>query len=372
MLASNPMVSVQPETLRVIEVDPQTDIRWEQFVAGQEGALIYHHPAWLLTLERTFGHKPMSLACIDDRDGFRGVLPLFRRRGLFTGGRLESLPHTPDAGPLAVDRAATAVLLQAATQLSRSGSNGALRIKTASEGLAELVDGMTSEPWEMAYRLELPDPSEELRFGNSRNHARIRWAINKAQKLGVRVRAAESEAELRNWHRLYVDTMRFHGAPPRPYRFFKTAWQLLHPLGLMRLLLAEQHEAGRRQLLAGSIFLTFGDTVVYAFNGRRRDALSLRPNDAIQWQSIHDAWSEGFHYYDFGEVVRDNLGLAEFKGKWGAEPATLYRYSYPGSSPTESRLLDEDGIVPRLAGTIWRRLPSQATALLGDIMFSHF
>jgi len=371
-VASNPLVSVQPETLQVLEVDPQTDPRWEQFVASQEGALIYHHPAWLLVLEQTFGHKPMSLACTDARGNFRGILPLFRRHGLFTGGRLESLPHTPVAGPLSLDHSATVALLQAAAQLAKEQPKGTLRLKTSSADLDRLVDGMASERWEMIYGLELPDRSEEPRFGNSRNHARIKWAINKANKLGVRVRAAESETELRNWHRLYVDTMRFHATPPRPYRFFRICWDLLQPRGMMRLLLAEWHEAGRTELLAGSIFLMFGQTVFYAFNGRRRDTLSLRPNDAIQWQSIHDAWRESFHHYDFGEVEMDNLGLAEFKGKWGAEPATLYRYNYPGSVAMEPRLLSEDGIVRRLADGAWRRLSSRATALLGDIMFSHF
>src|SRR5262249_56274015 len=105
---------------------------------------------------------------------------------------------------------------------------------------------------------------------------------------------AETERDLRAWYGLYVDTMRWHVVPPRPYRFFEVAWQLLRPRGLLRLLLAEQHEARQSRLLAGSIFLMFGQTVFYAFNGRRREDLSLEPNDAIQWQAIHDAFRRGF------------------------------------------------------------------------------
>ena len=92
--------------------------------------------------------------------------------------------------------------------------------------------------------LQLPGRSEELRFGNSRNHSAIKRAVNKAARMGVEVRQAESEDQLRAWYALYLDTMRWHAVPPRPYRFFKNCWELLRPHGLMRLLLAEQHEAG--------------------------------------------------------------------------------------------------------------------------------
>src|SRR5207249_10001549 len=97
-----------------------------------------------------------------------------------------------------------------------------------------------------------------------RNHGRITWAVNKAAKAGVRVRDAETDDELRSWYRLYLETMREKAVPPRPYRFFKTMWDVLRPQAMLRLLLAEQQ--GR--LLAGSIFLCYGSTVCYAFTGR--------------------------------------------------------------------------------------------------------
>ncbi len=67
--------------------------------------------------------------------------------------------------------------------------------------------------------------------------------------------------------------------PPRPYRFFDVAWKRLHPLGFLRLLLARQSVAGRSRLLAGSLFLMFGQTVFYSFTGWRREDMSLRLPD---------------------------------------------------------------------------------------------
>ena len=87
-------------------------------------------------------------------------------------------------------------------------------------------------------------------------------------------------------------------------------------------------------MLAGSIVLGFGRTAFYAFNGRLRSALALRPNEVLQWEAIHDACRRGFERYDLGEVTGGNEGLAEFKRKWGADEVQMHRYYHP---PPETR-----------------------------------
>ena len=356
---------------RVVEVDPQWDPRWEAFVASHPDGLIYHHPAWLQVLERAYGHKPIPLA-YEDADGqLQAVLPLFRTRGLLTGRGLSSLPHTPVAGPLSRDDRALTAVVRAAIERVHREPGARLQLKLPSAALDGLVEDVVGVPWEETYVLELPEQPAELRFGNSRNHGRIKWAINKATKLGVEVRPAETQDDLRAWYELYLDTMRWHVIPPRPYRFFEAVWELLRPRGLMRLLLAEQHEAGQSRLLAGSLFLMFGQTVFYAFNGRRRGDLALRPNDVIQWQAIHDAHQGGFRRYDFGEVEENQQGLAEFKGKWGAEPKRLCRYYYPAPRGLETSVVKSDGSARRLANAAWRRLPLKVTAQLGDWIYRY-
>jgi Acetyltransferase (GNAT) domain len=356
---------------RIIAVDPQTDPRWEAFVAAHPDGLIYHHPRWLQVIEKAYGGKLIAFACENADGQLRGVLPLFHTRGLLTGYRVSSLPHTPVAGPLALDDESTAALAGEAVKWVQAKRGARLQLKVAQAGLDKLVDNVVGLPWEETYALELPTRPQDLHFGNSRNHARIKWAINKAAKLGVQVRDAATEGELCSWYKLYLDTMRSHAVPPRPYRFFKVAWELLSPHGEIRLLLAEQHQGGQSKLLAGSIFLMFGHTVVYAFNGRRREALSLRPNDVIQWQAIRDACKDGFRHYDFGEVEESNQGLAEFKGKWGAEPRRLYRYYCPAPHELETGILQPNSVARQCANALWRRLPLKATAVLGDWLYSH-
>jgi hypothetical protein len=68
-------------TLRVVEVDPQSDPRWEALMTALPSALIYHHPAWLQVIEEACGYKPVNLACEDTNGQLRGILPLFYKRG---------------------------------------------------------------------------------------------------------------------------------------------------------------------------------------------------------------------------------------------------------------------------------------------------
>ena len=218
--------------------------------------------------------------------------------------------------------------MRAAIERAQRVPDSRLELKMLAPDLNGLVEGLIGTPWRLTYRLTLcPDPAD-LRLGSARNHGRIRWAVNKAARLGVRVRQAETEVDLLDWYRLYLETMRSHQVPPRSYRFFRSIWRYLLPRGWMRLLLAEQRQVKERRPLAGSIFLLFGCTIFYAFNGRHRVDLPLRPNDAIHWQAIQDACHSGFRTYDFGGGGKPS-GIGEFKHKWGAEPQRLYRYYYP-------------------------------------------
>lgn len=350
---------------RVVTCDPAADRRWDRFVQGQGDATVYQTSAWFGLVAHAYSsYRPAAMLCEDDRGQVTGVLPLVEKRGLLGGRRLSSLPHTPFAGPLAVDSVSRSALVHAA--MERARTTGAwLQLKTSAADLSQDVPALVRTPWEETYVLDLPEDVSALRFGDSRNHSRIRWAVNKSQRCGVVVRPAEGEADLRAWYRLYLETMRWHVVPPRPLGFFLALHRRLAGDGTATLLLAEQRVGGRTTLLAGSLFLRSHGTVTYAFNGRRAAVLSLRPNDAIHWHAIHEAVSAGMRRYDFGEVDAANTGLAEFKSKWGATPRPLHRYHYPASREPESGVLRTDGPVRGGVDRCWRRLPLPATAALG-------
>ena len=368
------------QNLRVAETNPQTDPRWESFVVQHPNWSIYHHPLWLEALEREYSQKGVYFVCENTAGQVLAILPMLYTRGLpfgvgkpQSGRRLSSLPRTPVAGPLSIDSRATVALLQKAVQRVSGDPGVLLQIKTQGSELDGLIDGLVRTPWRRSYFLHLPTSSEgPFRINNSESRASVKRAINKAERLGVYARPAETEAELSTWYRLYLETMRRNVVPPRPYRFFAALWELLRPRGMMRLLLAEQERKGQRRIIAGSIFLMFGRTVSYAFNGSRLQDLSLRPNDLIHWQAINEACRSGFRLFDFGEVPEGADDLARFKRKWGAEPVRLHRYYYPGPRDLDGSSV-ESGEYPQLINrTAWSRLPLAATAWLGDRIYAYF
>jgi CelD/BcsL family acetyltransferase involved in cellulose biosynthesis len=363
-----------PGRLRVVEVDPLHDARWERFVFKHPDGLIYHHPAWLGILEQEFGQRSIGLACIDDTGELQGILPLAWTRGLpfitmaRTGRRLSSLPRTPVAGPLSLHHRATAALIEAAIDHAREIPGARLELKPPpTPGPLNMLGDLTRVPWGKAFVLELPSHFEDLVMGTSRNRARISWAVRKASRLGVTVRRAETRADLLLWYQLYLETMRSHSLPPRPLRLFDAIWAELGVRGLMQLLLAVRG----RDIVAGSLYLMFGATVFYAFNGCRRSELALRPNDVIQWHAIRDSCREGYRFYDLGEVSHGNRGLADFKSKWGATARQMYRYYHPrpAHAETDGGWSEADTSAPRIVEAAWRRLPLAVTAAVGSRVY---
>ena len=309
-------------SLRVIEVDPQTDSRWEAFVASVPAipSPVYH-PAWLKA-EDVYGFKPVHLACEDASGQFVGILPFFYRRAWRNRRKFV----TVFTGPLASDEHAMAALIQAAIERTRAEPGAQLHLKVMSNTFDGLVEGVVGVPVYKTYILALPERPNLPRL----NYA-IKRAINKATRLGVQVRQAQTEGELRSWYELYVQTMRKLAVMPNSYRYYKIAWQQLYSKGMLRLLLAEQIVEGQKRLLAGILILLDGQTASFASAGWREEDQALRPNDILHWQAIQDACTEGFRWYDFGDVELENQGLARYKSKWGTEAKMVYDYSYPAS-----------------------------------------
>ncbi len=391
--------ALQPSSqLRVFPMDFKADARWEAFVNSHPDALIYHHPDWLSALEREYEQKCVGLGCEDGNGELRAILPLFYTRGLplklvrnATGRRLSSLPRTPVAGPLALDQVAAEEIIRHAVRLAQEQKGVQLEIKTFMERL-DSVDEIACVPWRPTYVEELPTAVEgepwqrfwegvrlprtcgsckgcrRLRFGNAKQQHRVNWAVNKAIKLGLEVRAADSESDLSQWYGLYLKTMRHNGIPPRSYRFFLSLWSSMHAAGRLQLLIAEQDVGGQKRMVAGSILLNFGQTAFYAFTGCAPEDFCLHPHDIIQIESIRAACKAGFRWYDFGEVAEDHEALVQFKTKWGSEPKPLFRYYYPPIRQNETG--GASTTVARLRRRVWQKLPLKITEKLGDLVYA--
>lgn len=378
------MIIEQPEKVTTFTVStlPENseneNALWDEFVNGHSDAAVYHLSVWLNILQQESSQKILRLVCKDEDGKIVGIFPLQYTKGFPFGlggipgiKRLSSLPRTPIGGPLAIDENITALLVQKAVDIAKEDEKRYLQIKTFSPQLKTGSDHLYKFLWREIYITEIPEYPEEIRFGDSRNHAAIKRAMKKALKNDVNFREADNIDELKDWYPLYSDTMRFHVTPARSYSFFKNIWEQMKQKGLMSLVLAELEANGSKQIIAGSVLFKFNDTVTYAFNGSSRKHFDLRPNDLLHWQAIHDAQKMGFKYYDLGEVSKDHLSLAAYKKKWASSINELYHYYYPKPQGLENEEELDAGTSGNLKQKIWQTLPLKVTEIIGDKTYKY-
>ena len=361
--------------LKVVAAGTNMDLKWEEFLTSHPEATVYHHPLWLKVIEEESRQEVLKLICTNDENEIVGIFPLQKTKGFPFGlggvpgsKRLSSLPRTPIGGPLTTNKFAATKLIEKAINVVSENQDQLLQIKSYSTELDKNSELLNKHFWREIYLKEIPPHPEEIRFGNSRNHAAIKRAVNKAARSGVKYRLAETEADLKQWYPLYLDTMRFHTTPARSFKFYANLWKYLRPKGLMSLVLAELEDGKNKIMIAGSVLFYYNGIVTYAFNGSSRSHLEYRPNDVLHMQAIVDAQKDGYKEYDLGEVSKDHAGLAAYKKKWGSKVLQLYHYYYPNPPQLEEESLDVE-TASGLKSKIWKALPLNLTAKIGEIVY---
>lgn len=356
-------------------VDFRTDRRVIPFLSKHPCALIYHHPAWLNALQEESGQQCQMLCCESSDGLIQGLMPIAYTRGLpfnianhQTRRRISSLPRTPFVGPISTSPEATRLMLIAAIERA-AAENVQLQIKMDSALPQGVHENLVCTEWRPTYVLSLPESADQLTFRDAKNRHRVKWGINKAAKLGLSVRCAETLFDLENWYVLYLASMRRNFVPPRAFKFFVSLWRELKETGLFTLLLAERATDNGNTLAAGSIFLMTGKTVSYAFTGALTEQLSTHANDIILWNAIQKACGDGYRFFDFGEVPEEHPELVRFKTKWGAVPKQLYRHYCPylGSSHNGRKHHWPRKFLARA----WQHVPLSATARVGVWIYSY-
>ena len=258
------------QSFTVKEANTDFDEKWIEFISRNSQATIYHHPLWLKVIENETGQKVLKLICTDNDDNILGLFPLQYTKGFPFGlggipgtRRLASLPRTPVGGPLTLDSKTTRLLIRKATEIISNESDFLLQIKSFDPDINDGVNSLHKYFWREIYIKEIPDYPEEIRYGKSKNHAKIKWAVNKAEQNNVTHRIAQSEDDLKKWYLLYLDTMRIHTTPARSYSFFKNIWEFLRPEGLMKLQIAELEEKGKNTLIAGSVLFFYNKSTTF-------------------------------------------------------------------------------------------------------------
>ncbi|MGH3718873.1 MAG: GNAT family N-acetyltransferase [Pseudonocardiaceae bacterium] len=316
-----------------VRTDPRSDPRWRLLALGPSGS-VFTSPPWINAVCATYGFIPAGAIRLDEdghpRAGLAWV-PISDMRG----DRVSSLPFSDRAEPLTdnqVDwKALVDGVITAAAPLTLRCFADAVPVGDPRfEQIAEAA-------W---HGTPLNGGVEGVRQRLSQ-HARRNIAIS--ERDGVRVEAHTGRDAVHRFHGLHVALRkRKYRLLAQPVELFDHIWDAFTRDDAIVTMLAHVGD----ELIAGAIFLTWGDTLYYKFGASLHDHLALRPNDAIFWAGIRWGVQRGARVVDWGLSDLDQPGLIAYKRKWAT---------------------DQRRIVTLRAGGEHARGDSQAGAMLGEL-----
>lgn len=309
----------------VTTISPISDKRWDDFVIKHPASTIFHHSVWARVLRDRYQYEPMYYVVEDDRSNITAAAPIFPIRTRLIGNKLLCLPCSEYCYPLA-NSSESLVPLMTVLKAEVDSSKASFIEFRGWNGLATPDElGLTEYPRYLRHVTVLDEDTEKLRAELDRQHYHLKRNLKKAEKSGISIREADTEDDLRCFHRLSVQTRRRIHRLPWPYDFFKSIYKHVVAPGHGFLLLAELDG----KTIAGSLYFCFKDTVLLKINASNKDYSQYRGNYLVTWKAMERACWEGYRYFDFGISDPDNTGLIAFKKQWGSEEMELSYYYYP-------------------------------------------
>jgi FemAB-related protein (PEP-CTERM system-associated) len=347
--------------LRVRDLLPGEDSRWDSYVSRHPQGSHFHRSGWGRVTAETFRHEPHHLV-VEQGRRWLGVLPLFLTKSPFLGRNLVSVPYAVYGGVLSDTEAAQAALLEHAAGLGRELEVGYVELRHL-----ELRPGdRPRSPLYVTFRCELPeDPALVMQGIPKKARAEVRCARDPAapaipgkrrESFGIRVTPDGSVDELFS---LFADNKRRLGSPALPKRWFQG---LQDEFGKAAVIHRAVAPGGRT--LAAVMSFCFKDTVYAYYSGSRHDINDTGCNNWIYCAIMEWAVEQGYRRFDFGRS-RSDSGPARFKKNMGFEPEPLH-YEYLLLAPG-ARLPDFHPSNPRLdlPRRVWSNMPMFLANRLG-------
>jgi CelD/BcsL family acetyltransferase involved in cellulose biosynthesis len=337
-------------TARAVELDPLTDPRWMDLLAGSPDAEPFHHPAWLRLVGGHYGWSVRACAVGGGNGSLGAGLPLVAVSSRLTGRRLVALPFSDSChalGPVEHHEA----LGQAMERY---------RVKT---GVPVIVHGPLPGASVVAryhgHRLDIADgsPAASGRYAKSQ----VMRGVRRAKREGLVVEKRTDRTALDEFFQLHVQTRRRLGVPTQPRRFI-LGYEALFAQGLGFVVLVR--DAGRP--VAAALFLTHGDTALYKFGASDASALPKRPNNLLFHEAIKIAREEGRTVLDFGRTDIGHESLRSFKRSFGPDEHELVY-----TALNLKRATFGGGQLARLAAPVIRRSPLAVGRLAGGLFYRH-
>jgi CelD/BcsL family acetyltransferase involved in cellulose biosynthesis len=339
--------------------NPIRDPRWADLLERHPSASIFHTPAWLDALRRTYGYEPF-VATISSRSPLESGIVMCRvtRWG---SSRLVSLPFSDHCEPLVSDPGELQDIVRGLlTRDGRRWRTLELRPASAPAVDAALIEsGLRAGRRYCRHRLDLRPDTDRIFAGF--HPSSTQRAIRRAEREGVAYAVGTSDELLAAFYRLLRMSRRRHGLPPPPIAWFRN---LRATMGGRLALHVASHDG---QPIAALLALSFKSTLVYKYGGSDAARHRLGAMPLLFWRAIQSAKDRGVTELDLGRSDLDQPGLMAFKDHLGATRSRLTYYEHPSPRTTTPA----PAWLSRAAGGVFARLPDAALDLAGRLLYRH-
>jgi FemAB-related protein (PEP-CTERM system-associated) len=330
---------------------PSAARQWDEFALDHPRATFFHLSAWREVASQVFGHRAHYLTERRDDGSLAAILPMVEIRSRFFGHALISNAFCVGGGPLAADADSFAAILEQAETLGRKLGVDYVELRDL-----PVATGNWRASADLYAGFEGPIAAAE--DDNLRQiPKRQRAVLRKAFERGLTTRV---ETSPQVFYQLYSRTMRDHGTPALPLRFFE---RLFSVFGSDCEILTVS--SGGRPVSSILSYYFRGRVMPY-YTGCLPEARGIGANDLMHWTLMRHAVERGCTTFDFGRS-KVGTGPYDFKRHWGFEPRPItHQYRLlkskvlPNVNPTN----------PRYAALIraWRRLPLPVANAISPIL----
>jgi hypothetical protein len=347
--------------MRIFELNPLTDQRWDHFVEQHPRGSIFHTGGWLQALQNTYQYKPMWVTASAPTEPLSDGMLFCEVNSWLTGRRLVSLPFSDHCDPLITSPGDASGLVEHLHSRMAAGKYRYIEFRPSAPESC-LTGNRAAACCEsfLLHTLPLDRPVGDL-FQRLHKDC-IQRKVRRAERESLTYVKGRTEPLLEQFYQLLLRTRRRHNLPPQPFQWFRNLSNFLGDR------LAVHVASKSDQAVAAIITLTFKDTVTYKYGCSDERSANLGGTPFLFWKIIEEAKNTGARCIDLGRTDLDNPGLATFKERLGGERQELNYYRFSASSSAQD--LRASWVAP-LVRRAFSYIPDSVLVASGKLLYRH-
>lgn len=340
----------------IIEIEIESDKRWDNFVQHNIKGSIYHTSSWLKSISEAMGYKVYYFGVEDNNSGnLQGIFHCAKIRNLFSGHKYISFPLTTHSEILIEDEHLEEIFKLLKIDLKK---NDVIEFRTF-DYLTNIEGGSLINNY-MIHILELEETAEKT--FNKFHGTSVRASIRRADKKGLSFEIHNNILGLEKFYSLYLSLRARLGLPALPFNFFKVLFENLLKEKKVFIPLVKQNN----HVIAAGFILKFKDTFYLEYTVSDHSKLNLYPNHKLFWGIINLAIEQGARFIDFGRTDVHNESLKVFKDKWNTKQLQLNYWQFGVNSGSNVSFENKNTLMK-----INKFMPKSIIKLQGKIFYKY-